>query len=67
MKQTEEPDFSKPFYLFKVTFNWKDGRGFVEGVVNDPVSKKEAIKMIIQNYGGKNNKHEARISYLKET
>jgi len=57
-------ELNKSFYKFRITFNGNGGRLFQEGVINEPISKDDALNMLIKNYGGSNNERVVKVSYL---
>jgi len=57
-------ELNNSFYKFRITFNGNGGRLFQEGVINEPISKDDALNMLIKNYGGSNSERVVKVSYL---
>lgn len=65
-KVVSEIDISKPFWKYRVTYNWDAERKFEEGVINEPINEQEARDLLIKAYGRKNNENVAKIEYLEK-
>lgn len=64
-KQKEENsvDLNKPFWKYKIHFNYREKRFWEEGVINVPITEKEARKMLLEDVGRRNN---IQIVYLEK-